>query len=133
MARCRLSLLALLLIVMTALSASPHRARAGDEDLYGDTAGHPPQFIGIARDIKSLKPLPGVFVLAKLKDTNYHASTFSDEEGRFRIEGFPDGFDPGAVEFTCTKAGYKMVKTLTRKISPDPNTPVEVECLNERP
>lgn len=128
---CRSPLL-FLLVLMAVVLALPDRARAGGEDLYGDAAGHPPQFVGIARDIKSLKPVPGVFVTAALKDTNYAASTFSDDEGRFRIEGFPEGFNPDAVEFTCTKAGYKPVKTLRRRISPDPKAPIEIECLNER-
>lgn len=124
----------LVLSSVSVLLAMPplDRARAGGEDLYGDAAGHPPQFVGIARDIKSLRPVAGVFVTAILKDTNHQASTFSDEEGRFRIEGFPEGFNSDAVDFTCTKAGYKAVKTLRRKISSDPKAPIEIECLNER-
>lgn len=124
----RLVVLAIASLLLTA----PNGVFAGGDDLFGDGAGHPPQFVGIARDIKTMKPVSGVFVVATLKDSNFRASTFADDEGRFRIEGFPDGFNPEAVEFTCSKTGYKMLKTIRRKISPDPKAPLEIECLTER-
>ena len=120
--------LALTLGVMTAATY----ARAGGDDLFGDTLGHPPQFVGIARDIKTFKPIPGVRVIANLKATRAGMVTYSDDEGRFRIEGFVEGFDPNGVEISCAKPGYKAVNVIRRKISRDPAAPIEVECLNER-
>jgi hypothetical protein len=107
-------------------------AFAGGDDLYGDTEGHLPQFVGIARDVKTFKPIPGMRVIANLKTTRAGMITYSDDEGRFRIEGFVDGFDAGAVDISCTKPGYKPVNVIRRKISADPAAPIEVECLNER-
>ena len=106
-------------------------ARSGGDDLYGDTAGHLPQFIGIARDVKSFKPMEGVRVVASRKGSGQFFTTSTDSEGRFRIEGFPEGFDPETIEFTCTKTGYKQVNVIRRKISSDAGAPVEVECLSQ--
>lgn len=106
-------------------------ARAGGDDLYGESGGHPPQFVGIARDIKSFKPIPQMRITAALKGSGQFFVTQSDAEGRFRIEGFSDDFNPENVQFTCDKPGYKTVNVIRRKISPDPKAPVEVECLNQ--
>ncbi len=121
---------AAVVFAFVALFASP--VLAGGDDLYGDTEGHLPQFVGIARDIKTFKPIAGMRVIATLKTTRAGMITYSDDEGRFRIEGFIDGFDADAVEISCAKPGYKPVNVIRRKISGDPAAPVEVECLNER-
>jgi len=102
-------------------------AWAGGDDLYGDTEGHLPQFIGIARDIKSFKPIDGVRVVATFK--SQMLVTLTDAEGRFRIEGFIDGFDPEAVQIKCEKTGYTPVNVIRRKVSAD--APVEIECLSQ--
>jgi hypothetical protein len=105
--------------------------RAGGDDLYGDTEGHLPQFIGIARDIKSFKPMAGVRIVATRKGSGQFFTTSTDAEGRFRIEGFPEGFDPNSIEFTCTKAGYKQVNVIRRKVSSAADAPTEIECLSQ--
>lgn len=102
---------------------------AGGDDLFGDTEGHLPQFIGISRDIKSFKPIEGVRITASFK--NQSLTTLTDAEGRFRIEGFIDGYDADSVQFKCEKTGYTQVNVIRRKISADANAPVEVECLNQ--
>ncbi len=102
-------------------------AQAGGDDLYGDTEGHLPQFIGIARDIKSFKTIDSMRVVAIFKSQMLVTQT--DAEGRFRIEGFIDGFDPEAVQIKCEKAGYTPVNVIRRKVSPE--APIEIECLSQ--
>ena len=84
---------------------------------------------GISRDIKSFKPIEGVRITATFK--NQTLMTLTDAEGRFRIEGFIDGYDADAVQFKCEKTGYTQINVIRRKISADANAPVEVECLNQ--
>jgi hypothetical protein len=103
-------------------------ALAGGDDLFGEGQGHPPQVIGIARDVTNFRPIAQVRVTAVFKSQTYVTST--DAEGRFRIEGFNE-FDPKLVEISCAKPGYKPVNVIRRQISQDPNTPLEVECLNQ--
>ncbi len=121
----------LAVLVVLAACLGGEEARSGGDDLFGDGDGHLPQFVGIARDIKSFKPISGVKVVAMRKTSGQFFTTSTDAEGRFRIEGFPEGFDPDAIEFTCTKDGYKQVNVIRRKISTDPNAPVEIECLSQ--
>ncbi len=106
-------------------------AWAGADELFGDGQGHPPDFIGIVRDIKSFKPIPGARVTAAIAGKGAGVTTYSDGEGRFRIEGFSDDTNRDTVQIECTKPGYKVVNVIRRKLSPDPAVPVEVECLNE--
>lgn len=106
-------------------------AWAGADDLFGDNQGHPPQFIGIVRDVKTFKPIPGARVTAAVAGHGAGVTTYSDGEGRFRIEGFNPETKLETVDIQCTKPGFKSVNTIRRKISSDPQAPIEVECLNE--
>jgi hypothetical protein len=110
---------------------SRQAAWAGADDLFGDSQGHPPQFIGIVRDVKSFKPIPGARVTAGIPNHGAGVTTYSDAEGRFRIEGFNEDTKLDTVEIHCSKPGFKVVNTIRRKISSDPQAPIEVECLNE--
>lgn len=108
------------------------RAWAGADDLYGDGQGHPPQFVGIVRDIKSFKPIAGARVFAAVKDgQGAGVTTYSDAEGRFRIEGFSEETNRDTVVVECSKPGFKVVNTIRRRLSADPLAPIEIECLNE--
>ena len=109
-----------------------HRAWAGADDLFGDNQGHPPQFVGIVRDIKSFKPIPGARIFAMVKDgQGQGVTTYSDAEGRFRIEGFSEETNRDTVVVECSKPGFKQVNTIRRRLSSDPLAPIEIECLNE--
>jgi hypothetical protein len=41
-------------------------AWAGADELFGDSQGHPPDFIGVVRDVKSFKPIAGARVTAAI-------------------------------------------------------------------
>lgn len=120
-----------LVVGLSAILAMPQPAWAGADDLFGDGQGHPPQFIGIVRDIKSFKPIPGALVFAGIAGQGAGVTTYSDAEGRFRIEGFSEETNRDTVEIRCSKPGFKAVNTIRRKISPDPQAPVEIECLQQ--
>jgi hypothetical protein len=120
-----------LALALAAEIGSTPVALAGADDLFGDNQGHPPQFIGIVRDVKSFKPIPGARVTAGLPGRSGGITTYSDAEGRFRIEGFNEETDRATVQIECSKLGFKPVNVIRRKLSNDPQTPVEVECLNE--
>ena len=121
-----------LAVCWSAIPAMQQPAWAGADDLFGDGQGHPPQFIGIVRDIKSFKPIVGARVFATVKGgQGAGVTTYSDAEGRFRIEGFAEDTNRDTVVIECTKPGFKVVNTIRRKISPDPQAPIEIECLQE--
>ena len=120
-----------LVVGLSAIPAMQQPAWAGADDLFGDGQGHPPQFIGIVRDIKSFKPIPGALVFAGITGQGAGTTTYSDAEGRFRIEGFSEDTNRDTVVIRCSKPGFKVVNTIRRKISPDPQAPIEIECLNE--
>ena len=122
-----------LMIGFSGVMGAGQYAWAGADDLYGDGQGHPPQFVGIVRDIKSFKPITGARIFAAIKgqDAGIGVTTYSDTEGRFRIEGFSEETDRDTVVVECSKPGFKVVNTIRRRISPDPLAPIEIECLNE--
>lgn len=89
------------------------------------------QFIGIARDFKTFKPIDAVEVKATYGDQVI--TTTTDAEGRFRIEGFSgEDYDPNHVTIACAKPGYKAFTVIRRNISPDSKTPGEIDCISQR-
>ncbi len=103
---------------------------AGEGELFTEINANS-QFIGIARDFKTFKPIDGVEVKATYGTQVLTTST--DAEGRFRIEGFTgDDYDPNHVTLACAKQGYKTFTVIRRNISPDSKTPGEIECVSSR-
>ena len=87
-------------------------------------------FFGIVKDLDNHgRAMPDAKVTASLKGGNTSFVMRADAQGHFRFTGFAKDVDPNTVEITCTVEGYKLERTVRRKLSNDPGAPVEVDCL----
>lgn len=114
--------------------AVPVGAIAGSGDYTDDPPDHDDgtPFFGEAKVVGSLKPLAEVRVKAQIRGTQLSVVVPTNEDGQFRIRGLGPGVGDAAVDFSCTKDGYKQAGVMRRMIGSGPNAPVEVECLLER-
>jgi len=76
-----------------------------------------------------LRPMQNVQVKAKLGEQN--VSTFTNDEGAFKIPGFGKDTVADSVTVTCAKQGYRTVDTSRRRLSGAADAPVVIECLLE--
>jgi hypothetical protein len=97
-----------------------------DEPDDGDV-GTP--FFGFVKNTTLGGTIPDAKVTASLKGGNTSFVMRADAQGHFRFTGFAKNVDPGTVEITCAVDGYKLERTMRRKLSSDPGAPVEVDCL----
>jgi hypothetical protein len=86
-------------------------------------------FFGFVKDLTNGGTMPDAKVVAEIKGGNASLVTRSDVQGHYRIAGFGKDVDPATIEITCTKDGYKLERSVRRKLSNDPGAPVEVDCL----
>ena len=115
-----------------ALGAQHARAGGSDIESSADEKEHGASYFGEAKDVNGLKPLEGVRVTAQRKGTPLPVIAATDEEGRFRIQGFGKEVNSDDVVVACAKAGWKLVDLTRRKMAKDADAPVEVECLMEK-
>ena len=91
-------------------------------------AGTP--FFGFVKDLDARgRGIADAKVVAEIKGGNASLVTRTDAQGHFRIAGFGKDIDPNTVEITCSKEGYKLQRAARRRLSSDPGSPVEVDCL----
>jgi hypothetical protein len=86
-------------------------------------------FFGFVKNVTLGGTLPDAKVTASLKGGNTSFVMRADAQGHFRFTGFAKDVDPGTVEIACAVDGYKLERTVRRKLSNDPGAPVEVDCL----
>ncbi|HLH88277.1 MAG TPA: carboxypeptidase-like regulatory domain-containing protein [Xanthobacteraceae bacterium] len=87
-------------------------------------------FFGIVKDLDNRgRAMPDAKVTASLKGGNTSFVMRADAQGHFKFTGFAKDVDPNAVEIACSVDGYKLERTVRRKLSNDPGAPVEVDCL----
>ncbi len=123
-----LGLAVLGLIAGQAMPALPAFAGGGPGDVNSleEKGTH---FFGEVKDIAGFKPLEGARVKIAITGTRMFLVVLTDDEGRFRLEGFGKDVDAGKVAVTCSKDGYRAVEALSRHTSSDRHAPIEVECL----
>jgi hypothetical protein len=89
-------------------------------------------FFGEVKDIAGLKPLEGVRVKVAITGTRMFLVVLTDEEGRFRLEGFGRDVPAAKVAVTCDKDGYRVVEATHRQMGKTARAPIGVECLLSR-
>ncbi len=111
-----------------ALAGGAWAGGTGLDERDEDEAGTP--FFGFAKDLDAKgKGIADTKVVAEIKGGNASLVTRTDAQGHFRIAGFGKDIDPNTVEITCSKEGYKLQRAARRRLSSDPGSPVEVDCL----
>ena len=87
-------------------------------------------FFGIVKNLDNGgRAMPDAKVTASLKGGNTSFVMRADAQGHFKFTGFAKDVDPNIVEIVCSVDGYKLERTVRRKLSNDPGAPVEVDCL----
>jgi len=118
--------------VLTAAFVLPAAAGGGP----GDAASRQhsgTHFFGEVKDVAGLTPLEGVRVKVAVTGTRMFLVVLTDEEGRFRLEGFGRDIPAAKVEVTCEKDGYRVVDESHRQMGVTARAPIGVECLMSRP
>ena len=120
---------ALVLVLAVAFAGSAARAGgSGLDEEQDEDAGT--TFFGFVRNLEARgKGLADAKVTAEIKGGNAALITRADAQGHYRLAGFGKDVDPANIEITCTAEGFKLQRTARRKLSNDPNAPIEVDCL----
>ena len=121
---------AVALVVMPVFSVPVWPGGSGDEgpDDHQDSG---PSYFGFVKEVNG-KIVPDAKVTAEIKGRG-SVVTRSDKVGIYKLPGFGKEIDPKNVLISCSKDGYRQVRTLRR---PQPSkaevTVVETECTLER-
>jgi len=87
-------------------------------------------FFGFVKDLDAGgKALPDAKVTAEIKGGTASFVMRADAQGHFRFSGFDKSIDPNNVEISCSREGYRLERTVRRRLSKDAGGPVEVDCL----
>ena len=118
-------------IALVMMLAAADRGWAGGSGLdEPDDADVGTPFFGIVKDLDSRgRAIPDAKVTASLRGGNTSFVMRADAQGHFKFTGFAKDVDPNTVEIACAVDGYKLERTVRRKLSKDPGAPVEVDCL----
>jgi hypothetical protein len=85
-------------------------------------------FVGTARQIGTLKPIPGVQVRAEMGNRRIMVRTNS--EGQYKlVPNFGADVNADSITVSCAKDGYETTDVNRRVLSNAANAPVVVECL----
>jgi hypothetical protein len=118
-------------VALALVLAGSGRVQAGGSGLdEPDNADVGTPFFGVVKDLDNRgRAIADAKVTASLKGGNTSFVMRADAQGHFKFTGFAKDVDPNAVEITCAVDGYKLERTVRRKLSNDPGAPVEVDCL----
>lgn len=86
-------------------------------------------FFGEVKDIAGFKPLEGVRVRVAVTGTRMFLVVLTDEEGRFKLEGFGRDIPGAKIKISCEKDGYQVVEENHQQMGKHPRSPIGVECL----
>lgn len=114
------------LICFAAMVLSSAISRAGEAVSERDE-DNGPAFFGEAKEAGSLRPVQSVQVWAELGEQR--VSTYSNDEGSFKIPAFGKDIVVDNVAITCSKEGYRTLDVSLRRLSSAADAPVMIECL----
>jgi hypothetical protein len=118
-----------ILICFAAAMLSSSKSHAGEAVSERDELDNGPSFFGEAKEVGSLRSLQNVQVRAELGDR--WISTYTNDEGSFKIPGFGKETAPDSIAITCSKQGYRTLDISRRRLSSAADAPVVIECLME--
>jgi hypothetical protein len=118
-----------ILVCFAAAMLSPSKSGAGEAVSERDELENGASFFGEAKEVGSLRAVQKVQVRAETGERR--VSTYSNDEGSFKIPGFGKDTPVDSVTVTCTKEGYRTLDVSRRRLSGAADAPVMVECLME--
>jgi hypothetical protein len=99
-----------------------------DSDDSDANAG--PPFSGFVKD-RDGNPIDDAKITVTVKIFNSTLILRTDPDGHFLVKGFDKSVDPGDVDISCSKDGYKPYAESRRPTS-DPTAPIQVDCILEK-
>jgi hypothetical protein len=118
-----------ILVCFAVAMLSPSISRAGEAVSERDELDNGPSFFGEAKEVGSLRPMQNVQVRAEVGERRI--STYTNDEGSFKIPGFGKETATDSVTITCAKEGYRTLDTSRSRLSSAADAPVVIECLLE--
>jgi hypothetical protein len=107
----------------------PAKSGAGEAVSERDELDNGPSFFGEAREVGSLRSMQGVKVKAQFGEQQ--TSTYTNDEGSFKIPSFGKETVVDNVAIACSKEGYRTLDISRRRLSSAADAPVVIECLLE--
>jgi hypothetical protein len=104
-------------------------AHAGEAVSEKDDLDNGPSFFGEAKEVGTLRPMQNVQVRAEVGEQK--VSTYTNDEGTFKIPGLGKETAADSVVITCAKQGYRTLDMSRRRLSGAADAPVVIECLLE--
>jgi hypothetical protein len=102
---------------------------SSDEEPHDHDDG--PRYFGFVKDSNG-RIVPDAKVTAEIKGRGT-VITRSDKVGTYKLPGFGKDIDPKNVIVSCSKDGYKQIRTFRRPpASKTPQTAIETECTMQR-
>jgi hypothetical protein len=118
-----------ILVCFAVATLSPSISCAGEAVSERDELDNGPSFFGEAKEVGSLRPMQNVQVRAEVGERRI--STYTNDEGSFKIPGFGKETAADSVTITCAKEGYRTLDISRSRLSSAADAPVVIECLLE--
>jgi hypothetical protein len=118
-----------ILVCFAVAMLSPSITHAGEAVSERDELDNGPSFFGEAKEVGSLRPMQNVQVRAEVGERR--VSTYTNDEGSFKIPGFGKETGADSVTITCAKDGYRTLDISRGRLSGAADAPVVIECLLE--
>jgi len=118
-----------ILVCFAIAMLSPSKSGAGEAVSERDELDNGPSFFGEAKEVGSLRSMQGVKVKAQFGEQQ--TSTYTNDEGSFKIPSFGKETVVDNVIITCAKDGFRTLDISRRRLSSAADAPVVIECLLE--
>jgi hypothetical protein len=118
-----------ILVCFAVAMFSSSKSHAGEAVSERDELDNGPSYFGEAKEVGSLRSMQNVQVRAEFGEQR--TSTYTNDEGSFKIPSFGKETVVDNVTITCSKQGYRTRDVLRRRLSSAADAPVMIECLME--
>jgi hypothetical protein len=129
MRRCNFLISRMILFGFAVAMVSLSRIHAGEAVSEKDELDNGPSFFGEAKEVGTLRPMQNVQIRAEVGEQRI--STYTNDEGSFKIPGLGKETVADSVAITCSKQGYRTLDMSRRRLSNAADAPVVIECLLE--
>jgi hypothetical protein len=119
----------MILVCFAVTMFSSPKSLAGEAVSERDELDNGPSYFGEAKEVGSLRAMQNVQVKAEFGAQRI--STYTNDEGSFKIPSFGKDTVVDNVAITCAKQGYRTIDISRRRLSSAADAPVMIECLLE--
>jgi hypothetical protein len=127
----RIGFIAVMALGLLSLTAAPVWPGGSNDEGPDDHQDNGPSYFGFVKD-SSGKIITDAKVTAEIKGRGA-VITRSDKLGTYKIPGFGKEVDPKNVIISCSKEGYRQIRTFKRTPPGKASVPaIEVECTLQR-